>query len=420
VSRAFELRGLPLQGAVALALAAGWSMTSVSAGAPAIAQRYGVSLSAVGLASGALWVTFALAQAPAGRASDRFPAGRICVVAATGMVVANIVCALVPLLAVSTVLRLAAGACGGTVMVVAAFSVAASGSRGQGLVGGVTAAGSALAVVSMPIVEHVVGWRAAYVGGALLAGLALIFVIAPTTACDRPSRRRAPGPARRLPADAKRRLLRLSTVVGCSLTAGFALGGWAPSFLDQQSNIGPVLAALAGGAVVGGSIVTRPLGGLLAERGSRVVVRASLVCLAAASATLALSPSAEVSVAALVVVGLAAGLPFAAVVDRAAMLVPGATGRAVGLLGTAGTLLGMCGVVLIGVAVDAGTTTLMFAGIATLATVSATLTWMDMARPESCRTYKPAPPAPIDRLFAMRILRADDRERSEADGDRDG
>jgi predicted MFS family arabinose efflux permease len=368
---------------VALAIASGWSMTSVSAGAPALAERYDASLSEIGLASGALWVTFALVQAPAGKIADRMAAPTLALWGAAAMAALNLVAALVPELVPAIILRLLAGMVGGAVMVVAARSVMVLGARGQGLVGGATAIGSTLAVACVPVVAPLTGWRTAFVGNAVLALLALAVVARERVTVRRDAvvpvaRDLAPiddgGETHRL----RLRLLCLSSAIGCSLIAGFALGGWAPTFLTQDAGFGTVAAAVVGSAVVGGSIVTRPLGGVLAHDGNFRVVWVSLGCISLGALVLAAAPWAALQVAALLVVGICAGLPFAAVIDRAAVLAPGAPGSAVGFMGTAGTLVGMAGVVLLGVAVDHGATRVMFAGLAVYAGLAAVAThWVD-------------------------------------------
>ncbi|MCW3012734.1 MAG: putative transporter [Solirubrobacterales bacterium] len=368
-----------LSSSVALAIASGWSMTSVSAAAPALADEYGTSLSQVGVASGALWVTFAIVQAPGGRLADRVPTPTLAFWGATLMAGLNLVAALVSELGLAIAIRLVAGIVGGTVMVAAARSVTSLGARGQGLVGGATAVGSTLAVACVPVLEPLTGWRTPFVGNVVLALVALAVVLRARNAA------RAGGEAALGPPVAtvgpgagtdrlRLRLLCLSSALGCSLIAGFALGGWAPTFLEQEAGLGTVAAAVVGSAVVGGSIITRPLGGVLGHGGDFRVVWGSLTCIALGALVLAAAPSPTLQVLALLAVGVCAGLPFAAVIDRSAALSPHAPGRAVGFTGTAGTLVGMAGVVLLGVAVDHDETELMFCGLAAYAVIAALAT----------------------------------------------
>jgi len=138
--------------------------------------------------------------------------------------------------------------------------------------------------------------------------------------------------------------------------------------------LGEATAAALGGAVVAGSIVTRPLGGALAHGGGLRVAQAGLAGVAVGATVLVAAPWPAAHVVAMLLVGACAGLPYAAVVDRTAALVPAAPGSAVGFAGTAGTLVGMAGVVLIGVAVDHGAVDLMLVGLAVHAALAALAT----------------------------------------------
>lgn len=369
-------RSRRLTSAILLAIASGWSMTSVSAAAPELAARWGASLSEVGVASGALWVTFALAQAPAGRLADRVPTALLGATCLAAMAALNVVALLVPSLWPTILLRIAAGVAGGTLAVVAARSVTALGARGQGIVGGATALGSTLAVACVPALGPTFGWRVPFAGNAVLACAALVLLLAVRLPPAHHGPAAGAGPQAASPdASVTPRLVALSSAIGCSLIAGFALGSWAPTFLGDRSGLDPTAAGIVGAAVVGASIVTRPLGGAIAHRGRFLVVPASLATTAVGALVLALAPGPAVQVVALLVVGFCAGLPFAAVVARAAALVPDAPGRAVGFAGTTGTLTGMAGMALFGYAVDHDLVGAMFgllaafAGAAALATV---------------------------------------------------
>ena len=392
-----------LSSSIALAIASGWSMTSVSAAAPALADRYGTSLSQVGVASGALWVTFAIVQAPAGRLADRVPTAALAFWGATLMAGLNLVAALIPELGLAIAIRLVAGIVGGTVMVAAARSVTTLGARGQGLVGGATAIGSTLAVACVPVLEPVTGWRTPFAGNAVLGLVALAVVVrARDPVRDAGEASAGPQVAAAGPGGGtdrlRLRLLCLSSALGCSLIAGFALGGWAPTFLEQEAGLGTAAAAVIGSAVVAGSIITRPLGGVLGHDGDFRVVWGSLTCIALGALALAAAPSPSLQVVALLVVGICAGLPFAAVIDRSAALSPGAPGRAVGFTGTAGTLVGMAGVVLLGVAVDHNATGPMFAGLAVYAGLAAFATsWASRLAPPRSALMSGVNVAPIRR-----------------------
>ena len=70
--------------------AAGWNIADVGAVADELADAYGVGLGVIGLLTTVLFLTHMLMQLPSGRFSDRFGAGRVCVVGLSILVACNI------------------------------------------------------------------------------------------------------------------------------------------------------------------------------------------------------------------------------------------------------------------------------------------------------------------------------------------
>ncbi|PTL60793.1 hypothetical protein C7Y72_10445 [Paraconexibacter algicola] len=354
--------------ACVVSVAAGWNITAVGAVADPLAAHYDASLSAIGLLGSALWSTHALLQAPAGALVDRVGARPVAAGAAGLLLAGNLAALLVEGVAAVALLRLLTGAGCGATMVCASLRVRAAGARGQGAVGGAVSAGGALAVATGPALVDVVGWRAPYVGGVVLAVLALVAALTDRRAGPRPvgGRGRAAagiGPGRRA-------LLPLGAVLGITIVLSFSLGNWIATILDRVGAFGPVAAGVAGATVLAGSVLTRPLGGVLVTgrpRGfARGLVLGALVAAASGAALLSVASSPELLVVAMVTLGLAAGLPFAAVVDAAARRSPATPGAAVGFVGTTGTLGGLVAIAALGPAVEAGAVREVFAALTVL------------------------------------------------------
>lgn len=357
--------------ACAVSVACGWNLTSVGAIAGPLARHYDASLGAIGLLGSGLWLSHALVQAPAGLAADRLGVRRVALSAMALLLVLNVAALAATSIPALGVVRTLTGLGCGATMVAASLRAQPAGAVGQGAIGGAVSAGAALAVALSPLLERAIGWCAPYAGGAVLAAGGLAFAASAT------------GPAvhRRVSVHARtpfewRPLLPLAGVLGCTIVLSFSLGNWITTILDQTGEFGPVAAGVAGATVVAGSIVTRPLGGAVIAR--RPAAADALVigplCAAAAGATvLVLVTSPALVLAGMLVVGLAAGLPFAAVVLAALRAVPARPGAAVGFVGTFGTLSGVVAIAVLGPVVDAGAAREAFAALAALALTVAVL-----------------------------------------------
>lgn len=371
-----------LVAACAVSVVAGWNVTCVGAVADPLAAHYDASLATVGLLGSALWLTHALLQAPAGLLADRVGLRSVGLGAMGLLLVTNLLALAIGDVAPLVVLRLVTGVGCAATMVCASLRVRSLGARGQGAVGGAVSAGGALGVAAGPALLEVVGWRAPYLGAIVLACAGLV---AATTrvpgAAARPGRgagvRRGPAssvsraPLRRGP------LVPLGAVLGVTIVLSFSLGNWIATILDRVGAFGPIAAGVAGATVLAGSVVTRPLGGLLvagrAPAVARHLVLGALLAAAGGAALLAVASSPLLLLVAMVVIGLSAGLPFAAVVDAAARRCPERPGAAVGFVGTVGTLGGVVAIAALGPVIDAGAVREAFAVLAVLTLAVAAL-----------------------------------------------
>ena len=336
IRRASVVAGLAVGGCLT------WNVSNAGAVADPLASAYGVSVAAIGLLTTALFLTHLAVQLPAGRGADRFGAQSVALVAIGAVIVGNGVLLVDDSFSVALLGRAIVGIGSGAGFVAGLDLVRAGGGGSvlQGVYGGATMAGGGLALMVVPPLTEATGWRAAYWSAAALALAAAI----PTLA------------ARGLPriGHAGRWVLRdphlLPLGVLQAATFGLAIvaGNWVVPLLERQS-ASATAAGLAGGLILFIGIVTRPAGGVLARRERRrELVAVSLVGTASGSALLALGGPFALSVLGALVMGLAAGLPFAVIFAAAQRARPDAPAAAVALVNACGILTILVGTPLAG------------------------------------------------------------------------
>lgn len=205
----------------------------------------------------------------------------------------------------------------------------------QGIYGGASIAGAGLALA---IVPQLGGWRAPYLSAlAIAVAVALVLAVAPPlprTARSRP-----------LSILRDRRLLRLGLLHSSSFGLGIVAGNWVVTLLEHGGH-GHRVAALAGALTLLAGLVTRPLGGMLSRPWRAVPV--SLVGGAIGCALLATPSPLPVLALGALLVGLAAGMPFAPVFTGAAQLRADAPAAAVGVANGVANLAILVGTPLVG------------------------------------------------------------------------
>lgn len=332
-------------GGCALGLATGWNVANLGAIPSELADAYGVSLAVVGLFTTALFVTHLAMQIPGGRAADRFGARRAGLVGLTITVAFNAVALIAPEPALAFTARALIGVGTGLSFVAGSAYVRESGGSpfAQGLFGGVGLGGGGLALAVVSQLDH---WRAPY-WTALAIGAAGLVVLA-TAPGDRPRARRADVRATIL---RDRRLYRLAVLYGASLGLSLVIGNWVVELLDRNGGVDKGTAGVVGGLTLLLGIVTRPLGGwILRERPTRMRVATGASLAAGAVGTALLVVAEPLALAALggILVGLAAGIPFAPAFTGAALLRPDAPAAAVGMVNGAASLVAIAGTPLLG------------------------------------------------------------------------
>lgn len=336
--------------AVAAGLAVGgcltWNVSNVGAVADPLASAYGVSVAAIGLLTTALFLTHLAVQLPAGRGADRFGAQSVALVAIGAAIVGNGVLLVDESFSVALLGRAIVGIGSGAGFV-AGLDLVRTGGGGsvlQGVYGGATMAGGGLALMVVPPLTEATGWRAAYWSAAALALAAAI----PTLAARGLPRIGHAGQWVIRDPD----LLPLGVLQAATFGLAIVAGNWVVPLLERQG-ASATAAGLAGGLILFIGIVTRPAGGVLA-RGERrrELVALSLVGTAAGAALLALGGPFALSVLGALIMGLAAGLPFAVIFAAAQRARPDAPAAAVALVNACAILTILVGTPLAGLAFE--------------------------------------------------------------------
>nr|WP_272917546.1 MFS transporter [Nocardioides flavescens] len=338
---------------------AGWALTAPGAAAGQTAEAYGTGLVWVGLLSSALAAPYAALQLPSGLLVDRLGVRAATSAGLTLVVLAHVAALVAPLPWLALVARALSGA-GYAVCFVSGAELArrsGTGARGTGLFGGVALATSGFAVLTVPLVAHLVGWRSSWLTTLVVTAVALVLVL--TLPRERPGEHRPPAPegAGARPPSVLRdaQLFRLAAVHAMTLGLGLILSSWATTLLEDVWSFGPTSAAVAGACVLGLSVVSRPLGGqLVAAHPARTRALWVLTLVVCAAATLALAwrSTPVVAFAAVAVLGVVGGIPFASVVQAAQRRQPTRPAAAVGAMNTVAFGLVVTATPAVGWAVD--------------------------------------------------------------------
>jgi predicted MFS family arabinose efflux permease len=308
-----------------------------------MAHAYSVHLAAVGILTSAVFLTHAAVQVPAGRAIDRYGARGVGIASLLAIAVGNIAALTFKDYWVALGARALMGLGTGAGFISGADYIRSAGGQAklQGFYGGATLGATGLAVA---IVPQISGWKAPY--WTALALVLPVLVVLPFI----PSTRRPPQRRSKVSVLRDRRLYPLSFLHTCSFGISIVAGEWVVSLLTRSGHSHRV-AALAGALTLIGGLVTRPGGGIVLQRrpdrARAIVAGAVFVCAAGILLLASRAPLPVLAVAALMV-GLAAGVPFAAVFRGAQILRPDAAGTAVGLVNAVPNLFVLIATPLVG------------------------------------------------------------------------
>lgn len=337
--------------ASAFGLAAGWNLANIGAVASTMAASYDVSLATVGLLTTALFVTHTAIQVPGGRASDRFGAAWAGTTGMVAIVVGSLLALTVADPAVGILARAITG-CGTGLAFVSGLALvreSAGSPFAQGVFGGIAVASGGLALAIVPQIAGG-GWRVPYWTAIAWAAIALglRFGLRVRSAAGGLPRR-----AEGLPPGVLRdgRLHRLALILSASYGLSLVLGNWVIELLERNSSVAGPAAATIGALTLLLGVVSRPLGGWIMRRYPdhiRRAIGASLLAGAVGTLGLLAGDSAVVVTVASVLVGVAAGIPFAPALTAAATVRPDAPAAAIGVLNSTANFLILVGTPLVG------------------------------------------------------------------------
>jgi nitrate/nitrite transporter NarK len=231
--------------------------------------------------------------------------------------------------------------------------------------------GGGTSVYLLPVLARAVGWRAAFVlSSALVAATLLVWILAAPDA-----RTTSPGTAGFAGAVRSGTAWRLGAAHAGSFGLAVLIGTWVTTFLVHDVNATLVTAGAAGSVVLALGLLARPLGGLVLERGvlsTRAMVMLSFGITALALGVVSLPhPSLGVTTVALAAIGVAANMPYAAVMNAAVVAGAGSPGATVGLTSAVAILFLALAVPLVGALYQAtGSFGPAFAGLGVLCAVA--------------------------------------------------
>jgi MFS family permease len=334
-------------GGISVGIAVGWNIALLGPIATPLSHVYDVGLTTVGLFVTVQFIVHLVMQIPGGQAADRFGARTSTLAGLLLIVAGNAVCLIAPEPPIAFLGRAVVGVGTGLALVGGSDYIRARG--GTPFLQGVYGAGSVLApgiaVAVIPQLESWQGWRAAYVSAIVVAGAStLLLALAPPA----PRTTRHAGDRRVGSLFRDARLYRFGAIHAMSFGFSVVVGNWAVTLLEHHGHSKNV-AAVTGSLTLVLGFFTRILGGSLLRRSDAPRwVALSLVLGGLGAVLVALPLPLALLVAAGVVVGLAAGIPFAAAFTGAALARPEAPGAAVGFVNGMASLVIVAGTPLVG------------------------------------------------------------------------
>ena len=321
---------------------------------PALRAEFGFNQASAGLLTTGIFLTHALMQVPSGRLADRLGPVRVLAAALLWVALGSFAIAFAgaywQLLFWKTFAGIGTGACftAGARYIVSVFE-----GRGlhvaQGCFGGSILLGSGFVIFAIPQLSGAFGWRGAFLGSTAVALAAAVLWM---LAAPRPKHvARHAGRLGEVAGDAD--LWRLGVLQMASFGLVMVSGTWIAALLRNAFQMAPARAGLMGSLVLLLGILTRPLGGWLAHKMPvTTLLRGALLLTAAACAALAWGQWIWLTLPAIVALGTACGLPYAAIFGRAAERFPGRAGAAMGLVNMVGILMILLGAPAVGYLAD--------------------------------------------------------------------
>jgi MFS family permease len=340
-----------------------------------VSDAYGVRLGLVGVLTSALFVTHLLLQIPGGKLVDRHGARTLAGVGLVVIAAGNVLALATASFALGIVARLISGIGTGIGFVAGSDYVRAmvGSTTAQGVYGASAVGGGGIALAVVPLTTSALDWRAPY--ATALVAACVVLVCLPLAPRDRGRGGVARSAQARI-ADLvrDRRLYPLAVAHTSSFAFSVIVGNWTVSLLEHDGYTKRLAGVVAALTLLMG-FVTRPLGGRAFQRWGRraaPLLGASMVAGAVGTTLLLLDVPLAVRIVGAAVLGLAAGIPFAAAFSGAQALRPDSPGAAIGFVNSCATLVIILGTVLVGVTFSLpGHGRIGFAAVAAVWAVSA-------------------------------------------------
>lgn len=317
-------------------------------------SEFGFTQASAGLLTTAIFLTHALMQIPGGRLSDRLGASRIMVVALAWVALANVAIALSEaywqLLLWKALAGIGTGACftAGARYIVGIFTGRAR-DLAQGLYGASIVLGSGFVLFAVPQLLGAFGWRGAFFGCALLAAVVWGWWMWAAPAPKQAAR--AAGSLGEMMLH--RELWLLSWMQMASFGLMIVIGAWITALLRTDFAMPLKAAGWLGSMVLLLGILSRPLGGWLAQSMSiQWLLGSSLLLNALACAALGWGGVLGIAILAIVALGIGCGVPYAAIFNRTAALFPDRAGAAMGFVNMVGIVMILAGAPAVGYLAD--------------------------------------------------------------------
>lgn len=300
----------------------------------------------------ALFVTHLVMQIPGGKLVDRRGARDLAAIALAIIAVGNIAALIAPSFPLGILGRLISGVGTGIGFIAGSDYVRATvgSTTAQGFYGAAGVGGGGIALAVVPLTTSVFDWRAPYATALIASCLVLAYL--PFVPRDRrkgEAEHSAGAPIGDLVRDS--RLYPLAIAHTASFAFSVIVGNWTVSLL-LHDGYGRRLGGLVAALTLLCGFVSRPLGGRLFERrGLRAAPLLSLSMVGGAVGTVLLLLDAPLAIRILgaVVLGFAAGIPFAAAFSGAQSIRRDAPGAAIGFINSCATLVIAVGTPLVGV-----------------------------------------------------------------------
>jgi nitrate/nitrite transporter NarK len=322
---------------------------------PALIGMFGFSLALAGLLTTGIFLTHAAMQVPGGHLADRWGPKPVVTAALAVVCVGNVAIAYSTAYWQLLFWKIFVGFGTGACFVAGARFVAASflGRQlnfAQGLYGGSVLLGSGFVIFGVSRVASAYDWRIAFLSTAAVAAVGWIVWV---TLAPAPAVQGGRGASfRGLVSDLQ--LWMLGVVQMASFGLIIVISSWITTFLRRDWALSPSRAGLLGSVALLLGIVMRPLGGVMVHHlGVRRLLQLSLGLNVVGCLSLALaSGSVRLVVAAVVILGVGCGLPYAALFVRAAALYPERAGAAMGLVNMLGIIMILAAPPLVGQLAD--------------------------------------------------------------------